>query len=41
MVQGQLVFYFVIDLNKRGKNIKNLLTAIEKTIIDTLKELQY
>ena len=35
---GQLVFYFVIDLNKRGKNIKKLLTAIEKTIIDTLKE---
>ena len=35
---GQLVFYFVIDLNKRGKNIKKLLTAIEKTIIDTLKD---
>ena len=35
---GQIVFYFVLDLNKRGKNIKKLLTAIEKTIIDTLKE---
>ena len=35
---GQLVFYFVLDLNKRGKNIKKLLTAIEKTIIDTLEE---
>jgi len=34
---GQLVFYFVIDLNKRGKNIKKIITAIEKTIIDTLK----
>ena len=35
---GQLVFYFVIDLNKRGKNIKKIITAIEKTIIDTLKD---
>ena len=35
---GQLVFYFVIDLNKRGKNIKKIITAIEKTIIDTLKK---
>ena len=35
---GQIVFYFVLDLNKRGKNIKKLITAIEKTIIDTLKE---
>ena len=35
---GQLIFYFVIDLNKRGKNIKKLITAIEKTIIDTLKD---
>ena len=35
---GQLVFYFVIDLNKREKNIKELITTIEKTIIDTLKE---
>ena len=34
---GQLVFYFVIDLNKRGKNIKKIITVIEKTIIDTLK----
>ena len=34
---GQLVFYFVIDLNKRGKNIKKIITAIERTIIDTLK----
>ncbi len=35
---GQIVFYFVLDLNKRGKNIRKLITAIEKTIINTLKE---
>ena len=35
---GQLVFYFVIDLNKRGKNIRKLITIIENTIIKTLKE---
>ena len=34
---GQLVFYFVIDLGNRGKSIKKLITGIEKTIIDTLK----
>ena len=34
---GQLIFYFVIDLNKRGKNIKKLITVIENTIIKTLK----
>ena len=35
---GQLVFYFVINLGERGRNIKKLITAIEKTILDTLKE---
>ena len=35
---GQLVFYFVIDLNKREKNIRKLITTVENTIIDTLKE---
>ena len=35
---GQLVFYFVIDLNKRGKKIKKIITAIENTIIGTLKK---
>ncbi len=35
---GQLVFYFVIDLNKRGKKIRKLITIIENTIIKTLKE---
>ena len=35
---GQLVFYFVIDLNKREKNIRELISAVENTIINTLKE---
>jgi len=35
---GQLIFYFVIDLNKRGKNIKKLISGIEYTIIKTLKK---
>jgi len=35
---GQLVFYFVIDLSKRGKNIKKLISGIENTIIKTLKK---
>ena len=34
---GQLVFYFVLNLKKREKNIRKLITSIEKTIIDTLK----
>ena len=33
---GKLICYFVIDLKKRKKNIRNLITTIEKTIIDTL-----
>ena len=35
---GQLVFYIVLNLNERGKNIKKLITSIEKTIISTLEE---
>ena len=35
---GQLVFYFVIDLNKRQKNIRKLISSVENTIINTLKE---
>ena len=35
---GQLVFYFVIDLNKREKNIRKLISSVENTIIKTLKE---
>ena len=34
---GQLVCYFVLDLKKRGKNIRKLISTVEKTIIDTLK----
>jgi len=30
---GQLICYFVIDLKKRKKNIRKLITLIEKTII--------
>ncbi len=37
---GQLVFYFVIDLNKRSKDIKKLVLAIENTIIKTLNKYQ-
>ena len=34
---GQLICYFVIDLKKRNKDIRKLISTIEKTIIDTLK----
>ena len=34
---GQLVCYFVIDLNKRKNDIRNFFSIIEKTIIKTLK----
>ena len=34
---GQLICYFVIDLKKRKKDKRNLITIIEKTIIDTLQ----
>ena len=34
---GQLICYFVIDLKKRKKDIRKLISTIEKTIIDTLK----
>ena len=33
---GQLIFYFVIDLKKRKKDIRKLVTVIEDTIIQTL-----
>jgi len=35
---GQKVVYFVLNLNKRGKNIRKLITNIEHCIINTLKE---
>ncbi len=34
--KGQLVFYFVINLKKRKISIRQLISLIEKTIIDTL-----
>ena len=34
---GQLICYFVIDLKKRKKNVRNFISIIEKTIIDTLQ----
>ena len=36
--KGQKVIYFVLNLNKRGKNIRKLITNIELCIIDVLKE---
>jgi len=35
---GQKVVYFVLNLNKRGKNIRKLINNIEKCIIDVLDE---
>ena len=35
---GQLICYFVIDLNKRRRDIRNFIKLIEKTIIETLKK---
>ena len=33
---GQIICYFVIDLNKRGKDIRKFIKLIENSIIDTL-----
>ncbi len=35
---GQVICYFVLDLNKRKKDIRKLINIIEKTIIQTLNE---
>ena len=37
---GQLIFYFVINLKKRKKDIRNFISIIEKTIIETLNQYQ-
>jgi len=37
---GQLICYFVIDLNKRNKDIRNFVIRIENSIIESLKELK-
>ena len=36
---GQIICYMVINLNKRKKDIRKFISAIEKSIINTLKEL--
>ncbi len=38
---GQTICYFIIDLNKRKKDIRKFITTIENTIIQTLKEYQH
>ena len=35
---GQKIFYFAINLSKRGKDIRKFVKTIEKIVIDTLKE---
>ena len=37
---GQLVFYFVIDLRNRKKDIRKFISTIENTIIETLREFK-
>ena len=37
---GQIVVYFVLNLNKRQKDIKKLIRSIEKCIILTLKDFK-
>ena len=38
--KGQKVIYFVLNLNKRGKEIKKLVRNIERWIIEILKEYE-
>ena len=35
---GQKIVYFVLDLNKRKKNIRYLINDVEKCIVEVLKE---
>ena len=37
---GQLICYFVIDISKRKKDIRKFITAIENSIIKTLKDFK-
>jgi len=37
---GQLMFYFVIDLKNKKKDIRKFISIIEKTIIETLKQFK-
>ena len=38
--RGQKVIYFVLNLNKRGKNIRKLVSNVENCIIDVLSEFK-
>ncbi len=35
---GQLMFYFVIDLRNRKKDVRKFISVIENSIIETLRE---
>ena len=37
---GQLVFYFVIDLRNKKKDLRKFISIIEDTIIETLKQFK-
>ena len=37
---GQLICYFVINLNKRKKDLRKLINIIEISIIETLKDYE-
>jgi len=37
---GQLMFYFVIDLRNRNKDIRKFISVIENSIIETLREFK-
>ncbi|WP_218836774.1 lipoyl(octanoyl) transferase LipB [Candidatus Pelagibacter communis] len=37
---GQLICYFVLDISKRKKDIRKFITAIENSIIETLKNFK-
>jgi len=37
---GQIICYFVLDLNRRKKDIRKLIRVVENSIIETLKEFK-
>jgi len=37
---GQLICYFVVDISRRKKDIRKFITAIENSIIETLKDFK-
>ena len=37
---GQLIFYFVIDLRNKKKDVRKFISIIENSIIDTLREFK-